>query len=232
MARRQTISERLGPPPNSATLIALWDATLIDRLLSTVWEAYDDFHKATLSQIPWAEEYVNVERWISQHFAQAINRRLDGFSPVYVQHAPHEEESRSTTKDNAQPPQYDIAFIWNDNPRIMWPLEAKVLRSDRNTQTNLSDYVKTLNERLLTGKYAPFSNGAAMIGYLKSGDAETVIANIAMFMGCTLMPCSQFPGRCHKTSDHRRTIPVGKDYPVAFRCHHLILPLSTTSDQT
>jgi hypothetical protein len=27
----------------------------------------------------------------------------------------------------AKPPAYDIAFIWHDNPRVAWPIEAKVV---------------------------------------------------------------------------------------------------------
>lgn len=232
MPKRQTINERLhGSPPNSAELIALWNSTLINRLLGTVWEAYDDFHQTVLSRVPWTEDFVNMERSISQDFELAINRKLNGFLSVDVQHGRFEEESRSITKDNAQPPQYDIAFIWNADLRIMWPLEAKVLKSDASTETNLGNYVETLKERFLTGYYAPFSNGGAMVAYLKSGNAETVIENIATRMGCTLTQYPQFPVRCHKTSDHQRTIPAGKDYPVAFRCHHLILPLSNASVQ-
>ena len=154
---------------------------------------------------------------------------MDGFMPVDVQHGRFEHESRSRAKRNAQPRQYDIAFYWIDDPRLMWPLEAKVLKSDSDTEENLKNYVDTITTRYLKCDYAPFSSGGAMVGYLKVGDSEAVAAHIAARLGCCLRQYATFPARCHKTSDHRRTIPAGKDYPSEFRCHHLIMPLDKDS---
>ena len=223
---RLTIRERLhGLPPNSAALIKIWNSALVDTLLKLVWDAYDDLHEEVLSKLDWTEDFADLERSITQDFARLINRKKDGFLPVDVQHGSFEEESRSTIKANAQPRQNDIAFVLTADPRIMWPLEAKVLKTDKDTNENLRDYIDTLNSRLLTGVYAPFSTGAAMLGYLMSGDAETVISHIGVRLGSDMKAYQIFPNRCHKTSDHTRNIPAGKDYPISFCCHHLILPL-------
>jgi hypothetical protein len=214
----------VGPPPGADDLIALWNDDLIDTLLGIVWAGYNDLYTDFLSRIPWSEDYDDVERTISQEFERRIRRQMDGFEPVDVQHGPFERESRAGGA--AQPPQYDFAFVWNSDPRLMWPLEAKVLASDADTTTNLGDYVKTVQTRYLTCYYAPFSNGGAMLGYLRAGDPEQVVAHIGRRLGCSLVAHAHFPGRCHKLSGHVRAVPAGCDYPVSFRCHHLILPLA------
>jgi hypothetical protein len=95
-------------------------------------------HRAEWSKVDWTQSYDDLERELSEALAEAINRRMDGFLPVYVMHGPSERESRAGGK--AQPREYDIAFRWRDNPLLMWPLEAKVLKHDRNTEDNLKDY--------------------------------------------------------------------------------------------
>ena len=228
MARGRTYRDALhGKPPGADDLIRTWNTDLVNRLLGFVWAAYDDLHTTAWTKVDWTLSYDVLERELTQEFELAIRRAmrvLDGYLSIEVQHGPFEYESRSAPP--AQPPQYDIAFLWHADRRIMWPLEAKVLKNDKNTQDNLKDYVDTLQKRYLTCIYAPYSNGGAMLGYLKQGNPETVMGHIAGRLGTTLDPHPDFPSRCHKTSDHTRIVPPGKDYPAAFRCHHLILPLS------
>jgi hypothetical protein len=225
MARGQTIRDRFHgrPPVGAKELARRWNDDLTNKLLTLVWEAYDQLHTDLLSRIPWNEDYDDLERSISRELEQAIQDRMDGFLPVKVQHGPPEHESKSPPP--ARPPEYDIAFVWIGDARIMWPVEAKVLKTDDATQANIGDYVTTVKQRFLTCYYAPFSNGGAMVGYLKQGEPATVLDNIAIKLGVTLSDYSAFSGRHHKISDHSRKIPLGKDYPKDFRCHHLILPL-------
>ncbi len=224
---RPTYREELhGKPPGADELVKLWTDALTQRLLNLVWTAYSDVHSTTWSKMDWTRNYDDLERSLSEDLARAINGRMDGFWPVHVIHGPSERESRATPP--AQPPEYDIAFQWSANPLLMWPLEAKVIKSDSDTQDNLKDYTETVRHRYLTGYYAPFSNGGAMLGYLKSGDPETVTRHIGARLGVVLVAYPPFPTRCHKTSDHHRTVPPGKDYPLTFRLHHLMLPLGKT----
>lgn len=224
MRRGQTHQEvRYGKPPGSEELLSLWNDSLTDKLLQIVWNAYDLKFKEWSKQ-DWSDKhYDDLERSLSEELEIAIQRCMDGYLPVDVQYSPAERESRADPP--AKPPEYDIAFKWRDDPRIMWPLEAKVLKSD--TVTDLKDYVETIQQRFLTGYYAPFSNGGAMLAYLKSGFPESVCRNIETKLSCTLSPHTKFSVRCHKTSDHSRKIPSDKNYPIEFRCHHLIMPLST-----
>lgn len=229
MAKGQTIRERISErPPAADSLIAMWNEDLVSNILRLVWEAYDQISRELLSKLNWSEDYDDLERSISMELERTIRRNMSGFMPVDVQHGPFEHESRSPVKRNAQPPQYDIAFFWINDPRLMWPLEAKVLKSDSNTEENLKDYIDTVNTRYLTCYYAPFSNGGAMVAYLKGGDVKTVIGHIAGRLGCCLTPHAEFPDRFHATSDHVRTVPTGKDYPAGFHCHHLMMSLNGT----
>ena len=106
----------------------------------------------------------------------------------------------------------------------MWPLEAKVLRS----QGKLSEYIKDINNEFLTCRYAPFSSQGGMLGYLFSTETSKVCSNIEAKLSCSLEHHPHFLNRIHKISKHNRTVPSGKPYPANFLCHHLILPIITT----
>ncbi len=68
-----------------------------------------------------------------------------------------------------------------------------------------------------------------MLGYLLKGIPETAFKNIAVAVPCVLSDHPDFSGHNHKISDHQRNLPVGKTYPVKFRCHHLLLQLTKQS---
>jgi hypothetical protein len=168
-----------------------------------------------------AEE--DLERNITELLEPRIRVGMSGNEPFYVQHGPHERETRKGGK--AQPPQYDIAFVLHENPRFMWPLEAKVLKSD--SEGSVTQYALDVNEEFLTCRYAPFSKEGAMLGYLFSGDPDEAFRSIEKKVPCTLTHHPDFPKRYHKTSDHLRTVPAGKEgeYPCEFRCQHLIMKM-------
>jgi len=225
MASGSTIRDRfhMSPPPGAVDLAQIWSIDLTNKLLNLTWQAYDNLHGYFLQTLPWDEDYDDLERSITRELEQAIQDVMDGFLPVRVQHGPPEHASKAPPP--AQPPEYDIAFVWRADSRIMWPLEAKVIKSDRNTLTNLKDYIVTVRGRYLTCKYAPFSNSGAMIVYLKQGDPLQVLANIAMRLNVQLGHYPDFVTRPHRVSDHTRRVPPGEDYPRDFRCHHLIFVL-------
>ena len=154
----------------------------------------------------------------------SISRVMTKDEPFDVQHEVPEFETSYSAK--AQPPSYDIAFILRANERIIFPLEAKVLR----TENTLSKYIKEINSNFLTCRYAPFSSQAGMLGYLLEGDPKKTFSNIETKVSCTLSEHPDFLEREHKISDHERSIPTGKRYPVKFRCHHLLLELTNKSN--
>jgi len=229
MSRGQTILDaRYGALPGVAALSAIWTDDLINTLLNVIWEAYDRLLIQFASQIAWDEEYDDLERSITQEFEREIRRGRNAYLPCDIQHGPYEKETRA--KAPAQPPQYDLAFVFTDDTRLMWPLEAKVLKTDKATDAGLNEYIKAIKENYLTCRYAPLSNSGAMLGYLKVGNPDSIFANIATGLSCTLNSYSPLP-RHHKTSDHIRAVPTGKNYPPDFHCHHLVLVMSAQPTQ-
>ena len=144
---------------------------------------------------------------------------MTGDEPYVVQHGPYEEETRKPSP--AQPPQYDIAFVMNADERVMWPLEAKVLKSD--SVASLAEYVAEVRTQYLSSRYAPFTGEGAMLGYLFSGNEDIAFQSIQTSLPCSMNHHSEFTHRHHKTSAHSRAVPFGKTYPADFRCHHLMM---------
>lgn len=222
MARR-TYTERRWPdtPEFNSVLRALKTGGSI-RLLELAWQGYDRFCIEALCDMDCSLEDEDLERDITEHLELMISDMMSGYEPFWVQHGPYERESR--VGGGAQPPQYDLAFKLRCNPRIMWPLEAKVLRTDG----SVPEYTEGLKSNFLTCRYSPFSNEAGMLGYLLSGTPERAFDSIAKKGGWELARHEHFPNRDHRTSDHKRTVPPGKAYPVDFRCHHMIFRLTET----
>ena len=221
--RRQTILE-VGLPdtPDFVQLAPKWGADASMLLLAFVWEGYDLLRDEVLSHINWSQDYEELERTITQRFVPKIRQQMTGYEPFSVEHNPYEFETRMPPP--AQPPQYDIAFVLYDNKKleIMWPLEAKILRSDG----AVAPYIKDIQNEFLTCRYAPFSSEGGMLGYLFSGNPNKAFSNIEAKLPCALSHHPQFLNRDHKKSHHRRSVPSGKHYPADFCCHHLILQIT------
>jgi hypothetical protein len=221
MGRRgKTIPQlRWKDTPDFVAVAKSWNPDAITRLVQLVWKGYDLLVAEILSQINFDEAEEQIERSITQSLERRIRRNMTGDEPFDVQHEVYEIERSQSAQ--AQPPQYDIAFYLKSNERIVWPLEAKVLKSDG----AVGAYIKEINENFLTCRYAPFSSQGGMLGYLFSGDSNKAFTNIASKVPCTLSDHPDFPNRDHKTSDHQRVVPSGEFYPAEFRCHHLLLKI-------
>ena len=136
MTERQTFSERRWPDtPEFNSVIRVWKTAGSVILLGFVWKAYDAFCADVLSEVDCSKEDEDLERDVTQAFEPKIREAMTGYEPFYVQHGPYEHESRAGAP--AQPPEYDIAFVLRSNPRVMWPLEAKVLR----TEGRVTEYI-------------------------------------------------------------------------------------------
>lgn len=222
--RRQTISEIRWPDTDEfMELSKHWSETASTNILTFVWKGYDLLVKEVLSKIDCSLAEDDIERDITQLLEPEIHEVMTGDEPYYVQHGSYERETRDPAP--AQPKEYDIAFILRANRRIIWPLEAKVLKTDG----AVGKYVDEINDNFITCKYAPFSSQGGMLGYLFSGDSNKAFSNIANKVPCTLNDHPDFPDRDHKTSDHQRIVPSGKSYPVEFRCHHLLFKIIATA---
>lgn len=221
MRSRRTIGEARWPHAGEFVALAkAWQPDAVTRLLRFVWHACDLLREEVLSQIDCALDDRDLERSVTQYLEPRIRKVVPADSPFYVQHGPHEFETAK--KPPAQPPLPDIAFVLWVNERIMWPLEAKALRTDG----AVGPYVKELQDNFLSSRYAPFSSEGGMLAYLVVGDPARAFSNIAANVPCELRVHPEFRDRDHRTSDHVRSVPSGKPYPREFRCHHMILRLA------
>lgn len=220
-----TISELQWPndKPGFNKISEEWPSDLVVQALELVWLGYDLLTTDILNNIDATKANKQIEKNINSLLQLRISRVMTKDEPFDVQHEVPEFET--SYSDQAQPPSYDIAFILRANERIILPLEAKVLRTEKAT----SKYIKEIHSNFLTCRYAPFSSEAGMLGYLLKGIPEKAFNNIEVAVPCVLSDHPDFLGRNHKTSDHDRIVPIGKTYPAKFRCHHLLLQLTKKS---
>jgi hypothetical protein len=222
--RRKTIAEARFPKiPEFQELANVWgsDASLL--ILSFVWRGYDLLRQDVLDHVDASEVDEDLERSVTQLLEPRVRRSMTGDEPFDVQHGPYEHETRQPPP--AQPPEYDLAFVLRANPRVMWPLEAKLVR----TPGGVARYVQEITDNFLTCRYAPFSREGAMLGYVLSADTSSVFGNIARSVPCELEGVLDFADRAHRTSHHTRAVPAGKAYPQSFTCHHLLMLLNDSS---
>lgn len=221
LGKRRTILEARFPgTPESVALAQEWLPSAVNEMLGFVWRAYDRIVGDILSRISLDDADKDLERAITMTLEPRIRDEMSSFESYYVQHERYEHETMLDPP--AQPPQYDICFVLRGNERVMWPLEAKVLRTDG----AVAAYVADVKGQFLTCRYGPFVDSGAMIGYLVSGDPRQAFNNIAEKVPCKLNSHPDFPERDHRTSDHQRTVPPGKIYPQVFRCHHMLMRLA------
>ncbi len=188
-------------------------------MLQSIWQGFDLFFKELILTNAIDPNDKKSERYITQLLEPRIRKCWNEDMPFFIQHGSYEYETAASTQ--AQPPEYDLAVICYGGERLMWPLEAKILKTDG----EVAEYIKEIKNNYLTCRYAPFSSSAAMLGYLLSGIPDKAFENIAKKGKWTLNHHSDFPKRDHRTSKHIRKVPKGKTYPSDFECHHLIFKM-------
>lgn len=196
--------------------LATWMNRPNRTLLGFVWAAYERM----LIDQP-AVDGRDLERSISQLLEPRVRDAMTGYEPFYIQHGTFERETMAPPP--AQPPEYDLAFVWRADERVIWPLEAKVME----TPARLAEYDRDLRLEFLTCRYAPFMASGAMVGYLLSGEPEEALQRIAAKVGVALDKVSEDDDRPQRISRHVRQVPAGKPYPADFDCYHLILKFSS-----
>lgn len=223
--RRQTLAEARFPKTAVFhRLLSRWteDASLL--LLQFVWRGYDYLKDDVLDHVDARRSDEDLERSITQLLEPRVRKAMTGDEPFDIQHGSYEHETRQVPP--AQPPQYDLAFVLRANPRVMWPLEAKIVRAE----SDVHKYVSELKNNFLTCRYAPFSNAGAMLGYALCSTTDKVFKNISKSVPCRLRTTKEFGTRPHRYSSHLRAVPIGKQYPCRFRCYHLLFVLTQKPD--
>ena len=201
------------------TLARTWGDGAIEIMMRASWKGYEELTAELLGEVDTTQADEELERGISQLLEPCIRRHLSGDEPYFVQHGSYEFATRKPAP--AQPPQYDIAFVLRENGKVMWPLEAKVLRTDR----SVARYVRDIREEFLTGRYAPYVNGGGMLGYLFGGTSVNALSHIESALGCRLKRFRRFDPDVHRVSLHTRRLEKAEFLSGVFRCHHLIMVL-------
>lgn len=202
-------------PEDFVYMAKRWRPDAIEIMLGYVWKGFDILLKDEKFNLNDADE--SLEREISFVVCQRIRTAMGGKPPYYLEHLPPENERRFSGK--AAPPTPDLGFVWNQNPRAIFPLEAKILKNDR----QISEYVNEIKGNFLTGRYASFSSEAAILGYLLSGKAENVFENVASILKCPLEQYHPFQKRDHRYSKHKRNKNGDRKTSKEFMCHHMII---------
>ena len=198
--------------PTFVGLVSSWLQNPGRHFLGFIWKGYEKMVSSTINA-----DFRDLERSITQLLEPHIRDAMTGDEPFYIQHGPYERETMQDPP--AQPPQYDLAFIFRANERIMWPLEAKVLKTPR----RIAAYVRDIHEEFLTCRYAPFSNSGAMLGYLLTGSPGDLFTTIIQSLNCELQSVPEHPMKPNRVSRHMRNVPEGKVYPTEFDCYHVVL---------
>lgn len=220
MQRRRTILETVQPAPIEFKQLAhKWRSDASTIMLGWVWAGYDLLVAEILSKVDWNVAKDDMEREITQLLEIRIRRSMSPITFCYIQHEPKERETRRPAP--AQPPEYDLAFVLYSNERIMWPMEAKILKTDQ----QVSVYIEDVKNEFLTCRYAPFSDEGAMLGYMLSGHPDRAFLKISEALSVKLTGHRDFPDRDHRVSSHLCKVPKNKPYPTSFRIHHLMMPL-------
>ena len=163
---------------------------------------------------------------VNSHLEIWIRRKMPKKCPFDIQHTPPELLTRITS--SRPPPTPDFGFFpWSDR-RVMFPLEAKVLQTDR----GISQYVKALRTRFLQCRYAPHSSEGVMMAYLLSGDSATLFKKLRSRLRIALFlnPHPDFSKKPHRISRHERKHRKCRNCPINFDCHHLVMVMYLTKN--
>lgn len=226
MSRRiVTIYDHAFPnAPEWNAIADAWSSDVVESMLFLVWEGYDLMRAKILCKVDFTQPLHQLERTLTDAHATEIillwKANRTGFESFLPK--PEMWEPSSIASPSAMPPSYDIGFENVNDPRLRWPVEAKVLSRPKDVRRYLDD----LRLKYLPGIGAPFSTQAALLGYLMDGKVIDAIAAIQSALGVSLKPFPPFARRIHHTSEHPRSVPSihgGKAH--IFACHHLVAEL-------
>jgi hypothetical protein len=214
--RRSTFTE-ISWPVDAATLelAAEWSRESSQKFIDWLWRSFEVLlQEAPVLRDP-ASDFEAFERSLTHHhfilLSQLIARETHGFASFTVQHEMPELEGRKPAP--AMPPAYDLAFVWNANPRVAWPVEAKVVPTPRALAPYLSD------TRKLTESGAPFCNDAAQLAYVLFVEVEVFLDNLNRNGQVAFLAGQGHCSRPLRTSYHERVNRPG------LRIFHLAMAL-------
>lgn len=191
-----------------------WAGDATAQVIDWTWRGFDALKANMLSQVDFSQPLEQVERDLtSKHFVE-INRLWAQDTGGECSIFPHHEypENQSRPGGCGKPPASDISFVWYENQRVTWPIEAKVVP----TTGTLSEYVKD-TAKFTGGVAAPFVGEGAQIAYLLTGTTDEFFSNLNAGISITLQEVPEFSDRPHRVSFHARA-PA-----PSLRLHHMAM---------
>lgn len=226
MTRRTTFSAQRWPMDEQSLAQARsWARGVTTRVLDLTWRAFDVFLADDLQHVDLLQDLEQLERDLtSSHFAHILQlwkQEDDGFSSVFPHHEFPEQETRPG--GSGKPPAYDLAFVYTENRRIAWPIEAKVLHS----AGELAPYLSDVN-KFVGGTAAPLTGHGGVIAYLLSGQALDLFAELQNRLQQNLLSPpegSPLTPRHHRMSQHVRAAAP------TLQLHHMAMCCRTTASK-
>lgn len=204
---------------NFIVSLATWNKDGLSILFGYVWTGLDNLYNE-LSEINLSKEDMQMERDITEHLFAQIEEILRIFdTPLRIIHSGNEMSGHKNRK--AKPLEYDLAFYMRGCIEIKFPLEAKLLKykDQKKKSIDLSDYIDSIQNRFLTGKYSPYSSHASMVGYLLDKEnIPNILNTISEKLNTPMIEFTNFTERNHKYTEHKRDNQLSKE----FYCHHII----------
>jgi hypothetical protein len=198
-----------------------WANGITSQVLGWAWRAFDMVRSGALGSVDLTQPLEQLERDLARHhFVEILNlwkHETDGECAFTPHHEYPELETRSPAP--AKPPAYDIAFVWNANRRVAWPIEAKVVP----TANTLADYLGDV-KKFTDGIGAPLSGIGAQIAYLLAGATDDFFSNLRGRLSSPLQTLAEFSARAHRVSSHRRK-GSGKEIYVSHNTRFNFRPL-------
>ncbi len=217
MSRSPTLSEVVWPMDDDSRQQAQeWANGIASQVLDWTWRAFDTIRGGILGSIDFTQSLEQLERDLARHHFREINilwaQETGGECAFTPHHEYPELETRSPAP--AKPPAYDFAFVWNANPRIAWPIEAKVVP----TAATLADYLGDL-KKFTDGIAAPLSSVGAQIAYLLTGTTDDFFNNLSTRLALPFQTVPEFSARAHRISSHsRNSSPNLQLHHMAMHC--------------
>jgi len=219
MPAKKSLTEQLYPiPKDFGESIKGFKDDAFNILLSYVWQGYEQLIN-DIRKINLDSDTQSLEDDITNNLSFKITELMPSAGSFNLRTWQKEYETRK--EGASKTPEIDLAFVYKNNPRKMFCIEAKLLNTDKDK----SKYISEFNQNFLTGRYSPFAGEGAMLGYLLNGNPEVFFENLRS-KNFKLLDHPKFSNKPHKYSKHKRTKVKDPNYSKTFLCHHLILSFS------
>jgi hypothetical protein len=217
MTRRPTFGEQRWPTDAASIAQARrWADDVALQVLDWMWRSFDRLKTDQLSKVDLSQPLEQLERSLtSAHYIELAGlwaQETGGYSSISPSHEWPEMETRPTAP--GKPPAYDFAFVFCENQRFAWPIEAKVVPTPRSVSEYLSDVAK-----FVSGIAAPLTGQGGVIAYLLSGN-EVEFAGVVegkLKLQLAVPSATVLLPRAHRVSHHKRTSAP------QLQLHHLVM---------